>query len=202
MRDQATDEGLVLQTVRALEAADAPLRPRDWPALEDPHIRELVGGHLKGLGRQLVAVTHGDGGPIEGWLSGWSDEVAAELAGDETDLVADDFAVLALIYLHSEVLVRILGEDVPPVLEQLDQHTGPDGRDTVRGQRLTKSLRRLRAHQLITNQNKLGPALMRLTPTQSRILEGNLVLLLRPDSLWARDIKAARRPESTLTEEE
>lgn len=197
MRDQTTDEGLVLQTVRALEAADATLRPRDWPALDDPQLRELVSGHLKALGRQLVAVTHGDGGPVEGWLSGWSDEAATELAQEPNDLEVNDLAVLALIYLHSEILLRILGEDARPVLEQLDQHTGPDGRDTMRGQRLADCLRRLRAHQLITNHNKPGPALMRLTPAQRRLLEGNLVLLLRPDSLWARDIRAARQAEPT-----
>lgn len=200
MRDQTTDEGLVLETVRAIEAADAPLRPRDWPALDDPQLRELVSGHLKGLGRQLVVVTHGDGGPVEGWLSGWSDEAAAILAQEPTDLETDDLAVLTLIYLHSEILQRILGEDAPPVLKQLDQHTGPDGRDVVRGQRLTDSLRRLRAHQLITNHNKPGPALMRLTPAQRRTLEGNLVILLRPDSLWARDIRAAR--QSALSQAE
>lgn len=195
MRDQTTDDGLVLQTVRALEAADAPLRPRDWSALDDPQLRELVAAHLKALGRQLIAVTHGDGGPVEGWLSGWSDEAAAELAQEPTDLETDDLAVLTLIYLYSEIMQLTLGEDPPPVLEQLDRHTGPDGRDTVRGQRLANSLRRLRAHQLITTHNKLGPALMRLTPTQRGILEGNLVLLLRPDSLWARDIRAARQAD-------
>jgi hypothetical protein len=197
MRDQTTDEGLVLQTVRALEAADAPLRPRDWPALEDPQLRELVGGHLNALGRQLVAMTHSDAGPVEGWLSGWSDVTAVELAQEPTDLQVDDLAILTLIYLHSEILVRILGEDAPPVLDQLDSHTGPDGRDTVRGKRLENSLRRLRAHQLITTHNKLGPAFMRLTPAQRHLLEGNLVLLLRPDSLWARDIRAARQSEPT-----
>ncbi len=193
MRDDAAQDAVVFETLRALEAADAPLRPREWPALEDRRLRELVAEHLKVLGRQLIPVTRDDGVTVEGWLSGWSDEVAVQLAGESSDLQIADLAILALIYLHSEVLVGVLGEDASPVLEQLDRHTGPDGRDVVRGGRLSDSLQRLRAHQLITGKNKPGPALHRLGPAQRQRLEANLVLLLRPDSLWAQEIRAARQ---------
>lgn len=200
MRDQTLDEAAIQEAVRALEVADAPLRPREWPALDDRFLRELVGQRLKGLGRQLVTVTHGDGGPVEGYLSGWSDEIVLDLARQRTDLEEDDLAVLSLIYLHTEVLERVLGEDVPPVLQQLDEHTGATGRDVIRGQRLTDSLARLRAHQLINQRNQPGPALRRLSPTQRQRLEDNLVLLLRPDSVWARDIRIARQSNDGVKE--
>ncbi len=200
MRDETIDEAAVQDAVRALEVADSPLRPREWPALDDRFLRELVNQRLKGLGRQLITATHGEGGPVEGYLSGWSDDVARELARERTNLEADDLAVLALVYLHTEVLERVLGEDVPPVLQQLDEHTGATGRDVVRGQRLTDSLAHLRTHQLITQRNQPGPALRRLSPTQRQRLEDNLVLLLRPDSIWARDIRIARQTSDGVKE--
>jgi len=76
MRDETLDEAVVLDTVRALEVADAPLRPRDWRALEDRFLREIVSQRLRALGRQLITVTSGEGGSVEGYLSGWSDDVA------------------------------------------------------------------------------------------------------------------------------
>jgi hypothetical protein len=186
----------VFETVKALEAADGPLRPREWPALDDPMLRELVREHLRALGRELILVTYGDGGPTEGWVSGWSDAAAQQLSGEAADLETADLAVLALIYLHTEILEHSLGEEGMPVLAKLESHRGRDGRDTVKGDRLKESIRRLRAHQLITSQYAPGPALRRLTPAQRKRLEGNLVILLRPGSLWARDIRAARNDES------
>jgi hypothetical protein len=193
MRDDARDEAAILETVRALEAADAPLRPRDWQALEDRSLRELVSQRLRGIGRQLITVTQGEGAPVEGYLSGWSDDVVAHLAEQQRSLRPDDLAVLALIYLHAEVLGGILGEDPSSINQQLDAHTGETGRDVVRGQRLVDSLARLRAHQLVNRRNQPGPALKRLSPAQRQRLEDNLVLLLRPDSIWAREIRIGRR---------
>ncbi|MFC0030111.1 hypothetical protein ACFFMM_11320 [Micromonospora chaiyaphumensis] len=200
MRDETLDEAAVQEAVRALEVADSVLRPREWHALDDQLLRELVIQRLKGLGRQLIAVTHGEGGPVEGYLSGWSDDVVPYLVQQRKDLEPHDLAVLALIYLHTEMLGRILGEDVPSVLQQLDEHTGETGRDVVRGQRLSDSLARLRAHQLINQRNQPGPALRRLSPAQRQRLEDNLVLLLRPDSIWARDIRSAQQTSDGVKE--
>ncbi|WP_368861971.1 hypothetical protein [Frankia gtarii] len=197
MRDVTVDEAAILDTVRALEAADAPLRPHEWRALDDQTLRAMVGQRLQLLGRQLITVTDGEGGPVQGYISGWSDDVAVDLAEQRPNLQSDDLAVLALIYLRTEILQRVLGEDVPSVLAGLADHTGIDGRDALQGNRLTESLRRLRAHQLITPLHYPGPALLRLSPAQRQRLEENLVLLLRPDSIWARDIRVARRPSGT-----
>lgn len=46
----------------------------------------------------------------------------------------------------------------------------------------------------------IGPALRRLSPTQRQRLEDNLVLLLGPDSTWARDIRIARQSNDGVKE--
>lgn len=200
MRDETIDEALVLAAVCALEVADAPLRQREWRALDDRHLREMVSQRLAALGRQLITVTDGEGGPVQGYLSGWSDEVAADPTMRPADLQIGDLAVLALIYLHTEILQGVLDEDDSPVLEGLDAHTGVTGRDVIKGQRLSESLRRLKAHQLITHRNHPGPALQRLSAAQRQRLDENLVLLLRPDSIWAQDIRTARTQGTAIGE--
>lgn len=192
MADSVVDEATVVETVQALEAADEPLDPREWPALVDRRLRQAVGQRLAGLGRQLVEVTHGGGGPLVGYLSTWSDEAAVAIAGDEVGLPTEDLAVLTLVYLHTAVLAGLLGEEVPELQEQLDAHEGPDGRDVVSGSQLSESLSRLRSRQLLDARNRPGPALRRLSPAQRRRLEENLVLLCRPDSIWASEIRTGR----------
>lgn len=182
-----------MSAVRALEAADAMLQPQDWPALADRQLREQVAQRLQGLGRQLLTVTDATTGTVEGYLSSWSDEAAADMTRDPAGLQVNDLMLLTLIYLHWEILERVLGEDVPPVAEQLDAHEGSTGRDVVRGEKQQESLARLRAHQLITSRNRLGPAFWRLTPSQRERLEDNLILLLRPDGVLAREIRTARQ---------
>src|ERR1022692_1698897 len=111
MHDKFPDESDIVATVRALEAADAMLRPQEWPALADRYLREQVGQRLQGLGRQLLTVTDEAAGRVEGYLTGWSDEAAENLARDPNGLQENDLAVLTLIYLRSEILERILGEE-------------------------------------------------------------------------------------------
>jgi len=200
MCDEGPDEGDIVATVRALEAADAMLRPHEWPVLADRRLRQQVAQRLEGLGRQLLTVTDEAAGTVEGYLSGWSDDAAEGLARDPSGLQPNDLAVLTLIYLHSEILERILGEEVLPVAKQLDAHEGSTGRDVIRGDDLQESLARLKAHQLISPRSKIGPAFRRLTPTQRQRLEDNLVLLLRPDSIWAREIRVARQSRDSSEE--
>jgi hypothetical protein len=196
MDDEVTDEEEVITAVRALEAADGPLRPRDWPALADARLRQLVTHRLRGLGRQLLLVTDEAGSAVTGYLSTWSDKAAKELAREPSGLREDDLALLTLIYLHWEVLGRVLTENLRPVAEQLDAYEGSTGRDAIQGESRRESLARLRARQLITADNRPGPALKRLTPTQRTQLDQNLVLLLRPDHTWAEEIRQSRNATS------
>src|SRR5882724_11850561 len=125
--DEVTDEEEVIAAVRALEAADGPLRSRDWPALADARLRQLVTHRLRGLGRQLLPVMDEAGFAVTGYLSTWSDEAARDLARDPSGLQEDDLALLTLIYLHWEILGRVLGESLRSVAEQLDAYEGSTG---------------------------------------------------------------------------
>ena len=193
MTDEVGDENNIMATVRALEAANEPLRPREWPALADAQLREQVALRLRGLGRQILPVTDEAATTVEGYLSTWSDEAAEELARDPNGLHENDLALLTLIYLHSEVLGRILGDEVRPIAEQLDAHEGRTGRDAIQGENRKESRVRLRARQLITIDNRMGTAFKRLTSAQRQRLDENLVLLLRPDGVWAESIRKFRQ---------
>jgi hypothetical protein len=193
MDDEVADEEAVIATVRALEAADEPLRPRDWPALADARLRDLVDSRLRGLGRQLLPAMDEAGSVVMGYLSTWSDEVIRALAGVPSGLEEGDLALLTLIYLYWEMLGRVVGETLRPVLEQLDAYQGSTGRDAIQGDLRRESLARLRVRQLITADNRLGPAFKRLTPAQRTRLDQNLVLLLRPGHTWAEEIRLSRR---------
>ncbi len=200
MDDEITDEDEIITAVRALEAADGPLRPRDWPALGDTRLRQSVANRLQRIGRQLLPVMDETGIAVTGYFSTWSDEAAWELSGLPSGLQEDDLALLTLIYLHWEILGRVLGENLRPVAEQLDAHEGSTGRDAIQGDSRRESLARLRARQLITADNRPGPALNRLAPSQRSWLDQNLVLLLRPDHTWAEEIRQSRRAASSGTE--
>jgi hypothetical protein len=191
--DEVADENNIVAVVRALEAANEPLRPREWPALADAQLREQVALRLRGLGRQLLPVMDEPATMVGGYLSTWSDEAAEVLARDPNGLGENDLALLTLIYLHSEVLGRILGEEVRPVAEQLDAHEGRTGRDAIQGDNRKESRTRLRARQLVTVDSKMGTAFRRLTSAQRQRLDENLVLLLRPDSVWAQSIRESRQ---------
>jgi hypothetical protein len=200
MDDEVADEEAVTAAVRALEAADEQLRSRDWPALADAHLRDLVGRRLRGLGRQLLPVMDESGSMVAGYLSTWSDGAGRDLASTPSGLQEEDLAILALIYLHWGILGRVLGETLRPVTEQLDAYEGSTGRDAIQGDSRRESLARLRARQLITTDDRLGPAFKRLTPAQRTWLDQNLVLLLRPGHTWAEEIHQSRQAERLGTE--
>ncbi|SCL45571.1 hypothetical protein GA0070604_1023 [Micromonospora eburnea] len=195
--DTSVDDPIVLETVRALEAASAPLRPQEWYALADSHLRTMVEHRLRAIGRELVDVSEHDGKP-GGYLSGWSDEVAPTVAAHRGELQTKDLAVLSMIYLHSHILGTLLGEQTIPLSAQLDAHEGPDGRDIVTAAELGDCLRTLQSHELIDHAKRPGLALRRLSVSQRRRLDENLVLLCRPNSLWARQIRQdrAQQPQS------
>ena len=55
----------------------------------------------------------------------------------------------SLLYLHWEILGRVLGEDLRPLQEQLDAYHRRTGREAIRGDARKESLTRLQARQLI-----------------------------------------------------
>lgn len=191
MTHAASDDTLVVETVRALEAASSPLRPREWHALADARLREMVEGRLRAIGRELIEIGEQDGKP-GGFLTGWSEAAAPVIAARRAGLQVSDLAVLSIIYLHSYVLGTVLGEQTISLEERLGAHEGPDGRDIVSAGDLEDCLQRLRSRELIDRAKRLGPALQRLSPSQRRRLDDNLLLLCRPNSLLARQIRQDR----------
>lgn len=191
MTHAASDDALVVETVRALEAASSPLRPREWHALADARLREMVEGRLRAIGRELIEIGEQDGKP-GGFLTGWSEAAAPVIAARRAGLQVSDLAVLSIIYLHSYVLGTVLGEQTISLEERLGAHEGPDGRDIVSAGDLEDCLQRLRSRELIDRAKRLGPALQRLSPSQRRRLDDNLLLLCRPNSLLARQIRQDR----------
>jgi len=199
MTHEAPDDALVMETVQALEAASSPLRPREWYALADARLREMVEARLQAIGRQLIEVSE-QGARSGGFLTGWSDAAAPVIAARRAGLQVNDLAVLSIIYLHSHVLGTLLGEQTVPLDAQLAAHEGPDGRDIISAGDLEECLQRLRSRELIDRAKSPDPALLRLSASQQRRLDDSLVLLCRPNSLLALQIRQDRarleRPEA------
>jgi hypothetical protein len=195
MTHEVFDDTLVVETVRALEAASSPLRPREWYALADAQLRATVETRLRAIGRELIEVGEQDGKP-GGYLTGWSDASAPVIAARRAGLQMSDLAVLSIIYLHSYVLETVLGEQTIPLDDRLGTHEGPDGRDIVSAGDLEDCLQRLRSRELVDRAKRLGPALQRLSPSQRRRLDDNLLLLCRPNSLLARQIRQERAQQA------
>ena len=194
MTHAASDDALIVETVRALEAASSPLRPRDWYALADARLREMVEVRLRAIGRELIEIGEQEGKP-GGYLTGWSEAASSAIAARRAGLQVSDLAILSIIYLHSYVLGKVLGEQTISLEEQLGAHEGPDGRDIVSAGDLEDCLHRLRSRELIDRAKHLGPALQRLSPSQRRRLDDNLLLLCRPNSLLARQIRQDRQQQ-------
>lgn len=195
MTHEASDDSLVVETVRALEAASSPLRPREWYALADARLRAMVEARLLAIGRELIEIGEQDGKP-GGYLTGWSDEAVPVIAARRGGLQVSDLAILSIIYLHSHVLGTILGEQIISLDDRLGAHEGPDGRDIVSAGDREDCLQRLRSRELIDRAKRLGPAFQRLSPSQRRRLDDNLMLLCRPNSLLARQIRQERTQQA------
>ncbi|MFC9973396.1 hypothetical protein ACFVH6_21135 [Spirillospora sp. NPDC127200] len=188
----------------AVEHAAAPVPEVRFPALREPALRRTVEAMLGLSGRTLVRAA-----PKE-WISGYRDEVAAELAADP-DCVppVQERAVLALVLIHSVAIPRaagLLADDswqspFPTPVEELRRRSQlPIGE-------LEAALRRLRVAGLVTQVKAggdaasagtgggfvPGPQFHRLTDAARRRLQEELILAAGPDSPLAAAIRARRR---------
>ncbi|MGI5163563.1 hypothetical protein ACQEU3_04335 [Spirillospora sp. CA-253888] len=183
----------------AVEHAAAPVPEVRFPALREPALRRTVEAMLGLSGRTLVRAA-----PKE-WISGYRDEVAAELAADP-DCVppAQERAVLALVLIHSVAIPRaagLLADDswqspFPTPVEELRRRSQlPIGE-------LEAALRRLRVAGLVAQVKAggdeaggfvPGPQFHRLTDAARRRLQEELILAAGPDSPLAAAIRARRR---------
>ncbi|MEV5830352.1 hypothetical protein AB0L25_32785 [Spirillospora sp. NPDC052242] len=183
----------------AVEHAAEPVPEVRFPALREPALRRTVEGMLALSGRTLVRSDRTK------WISGYRDDVAAELARDPACVPSvRDRAVLTLVLIHSVAIPRAagrLGDDswlspFPTPLDELRRRTQlPVGE-------LDAALRRLRLAGLVSQVKAgsedaggfvPGPQFHRLTPAARRRLQEELILAAGPDSPLAAAIRARRR---------
>ncbi|KAB2371053.1 DprA-like winged helix domain-containing protein [Actinomadura montaniterrae] len=183
----------------AVEHAAEPVPEVRFPALREPALRRTVEEMLALSGRTLVRSEQ------TSWISGYRDDVAAELAKDEECVPpVQERAVLTLVLIHSVAIPRAAGllEDdswlspYPTPVEELRRRTQlPVGE-------LDAALRRLRLAGLVAQVKAgaddsggfvPGPQFHRLTPAARRRLQEELILAAGPDSPLAAAIRARRR---------
>ncbi|WP_067490151.1 hypothetical protein [Actinomadura hibisca] len=188
----------------AVEHAAAPVPEVRFAALREPALRRTVEAMLGLSGRTLVRAA------TKEWISGYRDEVAAELAADpDCAPPADERAVLTLVLIHSVAIPRaagLLADDswqspFPTPVEELRRRSQlPIGE-------LEAALRRLRVAGLVTQVKAggdeaggfvPGPQFHRLTDAARRRLQEELILAAGPDSPLAAAIRARRRGRSNI----
>ncbi|WP_258053748.1 hypothetical protein [Streptomyces sp. Ru72] len=194
------DEAQVQAAVAAVETTDG-LVPREaFPALQSDALRAVVARRLAALGRVLlIREYHG----TKGFTSGYDDSVAERLAAEGIGVLPPmDRAVLVLVLLRTVAAPRARGvhgsaswlTDVPGTsIEEL--YANPH----FTYEQLRPAVRRLKARRLLRegyHRTLLpGPALLRLTDAQSARLWEDLVLVTRPDSMYARAIRRRREEQ-------
>lgn len=176
----------------AVETAVSPVSERDYPGLGDPALRAHLTTLARRAGRVLIEAPRGH------WLTGYDDQIVAELAKRGLGILpADDRAVLALVLINTVCLDRSrsgmsdAGWDAPGIpAAELEQYR-PQYRSVIRG-----ALRRLDARGLIDRSPvggvTPGPALRRLTATQSQTLWEDLIMAADRSGPLGASIRARR----------
>ncbi|MEO3825090.1 hypothetical protein [Actinomadura sp. B10D3] len=183
----------------AVEHAAEPVSEVRFAALREPALRRTVEAMLALNGRTLIRSER------KHWISGYRDDVAAELAKESGCVPpARERAVLTLVLIHSVAIPRaagLLADDSwlsphPTPVDELRRRTQlPVGE-------LEASLRRLRLAGLVSQVKAgaddaggfvPGPQFHRLTDAARRRLQEELILAAGPDSPLAAAIRARRR---------
>lgn len=182
----------VRRAVAAVEEADQPVPVALYRGLA-PDLRPYVEAMLAAAGRVLIELR-------EGFISGYDDAVARELAGEGIgSLEPIDAAVLALVLLHGFVIPKAQGE-LPRTARayqarRVSFETLVNSRIRSREQ-IRLSLQRLRDRGLLQPGDSApirpGPQFLRLTPQASNLIEENLILLADPDGALADAIRRRR----------
>ncbi|MEV0088693.1 hypothetical protein [Saccharopolyspora sp. NPDC050642] len=181
----------VLAALAAVESAQFPVPAKEFRALLEPPLRHVVEQLLYRAGRVLIKVG-------SGYLSGYDDDVAAELAALGIGVLdREQRAVLAMVLLFTVAIPRaeghIRGENLwtseHPVSKQLLE-SGKLQTGVVRG--AVRYLRNAGLVRSVTNGLVPGPQFLRLTPRATTILFQELVLLAEPQGDLALSIRRER----------
>jgi hypothetical protein len=175
----------VTHAVAVLEQTHGVVGKELLAVLTHPDLRLIVDAQLDAVGRVVVEHRRMDG-TVEGYSSGYADDIAERLAADGLGVLDPiDRAVVALVLLWCVAMPTVQGRPprrwslAPPVkLAQLHHN-----------RRLTKTtvsdaVNRLHdAHVLVNGRAvgiRPGPAFDRLTPAQRHRIEEDLFMLAAP----------------------
>lgn len=181
--------------VCAVETARRPVPASTFRALAEPTLRLVVEEELAAAGRVLVTVRGG-------YLSGYSDPIAARLAKEGTGVLPRECrAVLTLVLLRGVAIPRADGR-VPRGVLWTDGIAVP--REELRHSALSdtqideavKILVRADVLQWRSGGLIPGPQFLRLTPAMMRHLFEQLVLLAEPEGAQA---EALRRRDAGIS---
>lgn len=187
----------VLAAVAAVETAQEPVPANELRALMEPSLRHVVEQVLAQAGRVLVKVG-------TGYLSGYDDRVAVELADLGIGVLEPEHrAVLAMVLLFTVAVPRAEGRHRHPNPWLSEHPVSPSMLETgtVRPGVVRAALPVLRAGGLIRTVNGgivPGWAFLRLTSSATTALFEELILLAEPQGDLAMSIRRlrARRPGS------
>jgi hypothetical protein len=182
----------VIAAVCAVEHASAPVPLASFRALAEPALREVVAEVLAAAGRVLL--TSGSG-----FLSGYDDRIADQLAEEGTGVLrADDRAVLTLVVLFSIAIPQAEGRisrEGSWTRAQPVPRTRLENETKIHKSVIGPALTRLQDAGIVRYTNDgiaPGPQFDRLTPAMSASLFEELVLLAEPEGALAESIRRRR----------
>jgi len=190
----------VAQAVAVLEQAHGAVVASMLPALAHPDLRPIIDAQLEAVGRVVVEHRDADGG-IEGYSSGYADDIATQLAAEGLGILQLlDRAIVALVLLRCVAMPAARGRApqrwsaaAPVKLARLHDNRAL-GNTTI-----TEAVNRLHDMHILVNGRAVGirpgPAFDRLTTAQRRRIEEDLFILAVPADPVAAAIIRQRKQE-------
>jgi hypothetical protein len=175
----------ITQAVAVLEQSHGVVGASSLPVLAHPDLRPIVDAQLDEVGR--VVIEHRDAdGDIEGYSSGYADDIAEQLAAEGLSVLPPlDRAIVALVLLRCVAMPAARGQAsrrwsaaTPVKLARLQDNRFLG--NTV----ITEAVNRLHDQHVLVNGRaagiRPGPAFDRLTASQRRRIEEDLLILAAP----------------------
>jgi hypothetical protein len=193
----------VSQAVAVLEQVHGVTGARMLPVLAHPDLRPIVDAQLDTVGR--VVVEHrGRDGEIEGYSSGYADDIAGQLAAEGLGVLHPlDRAIVALVLLRCVAMPaardrapRRWSAAAPVKLARLHDNRA------LGNTAITEAVNRLHDLHVLVNGRaagiRPGPAFDRLTAAQRQRIEEDLFILAAPGDPVAAALKRQRTQEDPL----
>jgi hypothetical protein len=194
------DLAVVAHAIAVLEQAHGLVGASVLPALAHPDLRPVIDAQLDTVGR-VVIEHHDEDGEVEGYSSGYADDIAERLAAEGLGILPPlERAVVALVLLRCVAMPAARGRaprrwsDAPPVRLARLHDNRPVGNTAI-----TEALNRLHDQHVLVNGRAVGirpgPAFDRLTSGQRRRIEEDLFILATPADPVATALQLQRSQE-------